>query len=852
MPDVVAPSTPVLISPTNNSLLSTSKPEFIWQQSTDNVGVSHYQLYIDGQLHIDQIAGSGSSGTFSFGDINYQLTFDSGSGYFHLDLLTSLADGAHTWKIAALDAVGNSADSATWSFTVDSTAPTFVLTQIGEQTVSISAQDASTVPEEPIELDHNEPQLVANGEANSQVDLTVIIPDENGDSDSSEAEELEITQAIDADGNWAYQLPILPRDRTITLNFIITDQAMHVSALEGIGIIIASAEIIIPVQPTTPVSPGLSPSPGAGGVISPVPSGPSPGVSRQPSQEPEPIPSDEVKPSLEPSRGAVRIPYRPPKELVHEVAPPTIKRALRQPWFQRLWQLIGGWLAALIITLPALIATGLIMLDLKLTFSWANLQQIWRALDIWPPFNWFFAKSGLGGPGFNSGSGSSFGFGVDSGFGARPKLRSNFRGWVFDSHLALNNSQAPSKNQATTNSPNVNSPTNTKGNPKPNEPNLGLAFAQVTLIKKTNPTLPPQIKTVISNKQGLYPAFFSNKLQRAKQRITDQEATGNAHNLRNDVADTMQHQAGSAQSANKASNPVGQVYIKHPGHQFPSQVKRPDGLSIFQFYQGQELRLLQSNFSQLPSYQPSQSSQPKSTTNFQSTSSQIYTVPCLQCPTDVLADSSSTGPLATLLLRLKLRAADIASFGHQFTAGTIGNLLVLTLAALVTLFTPSAINLAAVGLYLLIWANKYRIRFLIPSIQGRVVDHQGQPVNNVVVKLMFEVKQRQSSQVQPSQSNLRQSGLQNAASNSPGHRNVLGLTVTNHQGRFKFSRCKSTGIDVCTDALTQTPRTQSPSQVLKLKAEKIGWTMVKTTDEPSKQRAQKQKVLMLVPNHLIA
>lgn len=213
------PSTPILVSPEDGSWLSTSTPEFVWRPSTDNEGVVKYQLYIDGSLFQDSISPS----------TDETMSFTSSNG---------LSDGSHTWKIVALDAEGNSAESATWTFNIDTLSPVFVITQVGNVTTSISSQDLDTVPEEAFEVDSDNPVLKGTGEANSSVVLTIRLPD-----GSTKEEKFE----IDDQGAWSLQLKKLPRNQIIYLDFIINDRVGHISILENVPFIVKSLTINIPL-----------------------------------------------------------------------------------------------------------------------------------------------------------------------------------------------------------------------------------------------------------------------------------------------------------------------------------------------------------------------------------------------------------------------------------------------------------------------------------------------------------------------------------------------------------------------------------------------------------------------------
>lgn len=286
VPENEAPTTPILISPSNNSYTNDSTPSFVWEESTDEGGMSHYELSLDGSNLFDNIPLSDTEND------DYILEYNSTDGEYTLTPKSPLSSATHTWKIRAVDVSNQGTDSATWSFTIDTLAPSFVLTQIGTASVSISAQDPSTIPSTPVELTENQPLLVANGEANASVSLTLTIP-----GDPTQA----FSQAIESDGTWELQLGILPRDVVMSMEFIITDSASNVSVLTGVEFIIPTEVIVIPGSPTPTPSPSVSPSPSPS---------PSPGV--LPSPTPTPSPSPTVAPIIE-------IPIVPPREIIHEI-----------------------------------------------------------------------------------------------------------------------------------------------------------------------------------------------------------------------------------------------------------------------------------------------------------------------------------------------------------------------------------------------------------------------------------------------------------------------------------------------------------------------------------------------------
>ncbi|HCC84773.1 MAG TPA: hypothetical protein DEP87_03765 [Candidatus Pacebacteria bacterium] len=225
--DHTNPSTPVLIWPTDNSLITTQKPGYNWWPCTDNVGVNTYQLTIDGVSFLSDLPTTARETS------TYKLEVNS-NGSLTVTPKTAIVDGLHTWKITAYDARNNSSNSATWSFTIDTQAPSFVLTQLGDVTTAISAQDSSTWPTAVISVSDNPATLVATTEANSSVTVTVTWTDQ-----------IRQTLTVDASsaGVWTTILGIVPRDTVITLDFLITDSAGLTSVLDDVTFLVPGITI---------------------------------------------------------------------------------------------------------------------------------------------------------------------------------------------------------------------------------------------------------------------------------------------------------------------------------------------------------------------------------------------------------------------------------------------------------------------------------------------------------------------------------------------------------------------------------------------------------------------------------
>ncbi|MDI6817231.1 MAG: Ig-like domain-containing protein [Actinomycetota bacterium] len=90
--DVNPPTAFNLVSPASGATVNNDTPQtFTWTASADTEsGLSKYQLYVNGSLNKDNIAASATSVTLS----------------------SSLAPGSYTWFVRAVDAAGNTRDSA--------------------------------------------------------------------------------------------------------------------------------------------------------------------------------------------------------------------------------------------------------------------------------------------------------------------------------------------------------------------------------------------------------------------------------------------------------------------------------------------------------------------------------------------------------------------------------------------------------------------------------------------------------------------------------------------------------------------------------------------------------------------
>lgn len=230
--DTTPPTPPILVYPENGELLSTSIFTFIWKESTDERGISKYQLYLDGNLVFDNISITNNSTATYVHTVN---------GILHsLTPVSGLSDGEHTWKVMAYDGflpVPNSISSTTWSFTIDTTPPSILITNVGDLITSISSSDTSTIPSSPLVLTENAPIIKGKTEGNATVTVIFTLPGEGATT---------LTTTAGSDGIFTFTLPTLPLDTAILLDFTSTDSAGNSATLNDVPIIVKSKVIVVP------------------------------------------------------------------------------------------------------------------------------------------------------------------------------------------------------------------------------------------------------------------------------------------------------------------------------------------------------------------------------------------------------------------------------------------------------------------------------------------------------------------------------------------------------------------------------------------------------------------------------
>ena len=141
--DNQAPTSPILIRPTDGSATADPHPELVWRRSTDPDGNTiYYDLYLNGVATYLGISNTGNSA-----DNNYTSTVVDSE--VRLIPTTALSDGHYTWLVRAYDLAGDYSNSTTWGFTIDTAPPNFVITSIDtHHDLALDSTDPSSVSDD--------------------------------------------------------------------------------------------------------------------------------------------------------------------------------------------------------------------------------------------------------------------------------------------------------------------------------------------------------------------------------------------------------------------------------------------------------------------------------------------------------------------------------------------------------------------------------------------------------------------------------------------------------------------------------------------------------------------------------
>jgi len=217
--DTGNPSPAILISPDNGAFLANTAPTFVFQLATDPQSpIRHYEMYLNSNLFIKELPSSQTPvETDQYKSIIYQnkMTFT---------LKQPLKDGVYTWMIKAYDMYGHSADSAVWTFTIDTVPPFIIITEIEEnKNLNLSSKDPSSIPANLVlETQSRKPAFTGKTEPGSRIQITLI---------PAAGSSVILTTTADSNGNFILK----PKQNLETKNYrvlvVVSDAASNTTAL---------------------------------------------------------------------------------------------------------------------------------------------------------------------------------------------------------------------------------------------------------------------------------------------------------------------------------------------------------------------------------------------------------------------------------------------------------------------------------------------------------------------------------------------------------------------------------------------------------------------------------------------
>lgn len=237
------PPVPILKRPRNNDVISDTRVEFRWEEVTGHlIPLDHYELVINGSTIFDDIPLT------NYETDEYILTLEDGIYRLRLKQEAQLEDGEYTWKVRVEDDQNNRTSSTTWQFTIDTSAPSLIVTDVQGHQVSISASDPQTIPVDPLVVTVRQPYVYGSTEALAQVQLIVT----RGDGSQ---QNFQMT-ATD-DGHFLFTLPELDPQEIVYLSFTAIDRAGNTRALSGLKIQYRPHQLVIPFPDFFPNQPDI-------------------------------------------------------------------------------------------------------------------------------------------------------------------------------------------------------------------------------------------------------------------------------------------------------------------------------------------------------------------------------------------------------------------------------------------------------------------------------------------------------------------------------------------------------------------------------------------------------------------
>lgn len=366
VPDIIEPSVPILITPEDGEVVVVTKPSFSWYGSSDNVGVTRYELWIDDTIYLNSILPVDQDVAV------YTLVVDTDNNTLSLTIKQALLEGSHNWRIVAADAANNQSTSATWNFEIDTVAPELSIHSIEGNAVLITTQNTQTIPTDPIVTVSNSPLISGLTEPFTTLYVFFSLPDQPTTT---------TTYAVGASGMWSYQFPTLPSNQVATLTLLVQDDVGHTNVLTPIRFIFDPAPTPTPapsgvvVVTTTPTGTAPSPTPTISTLITLTPS-------RRPTPRPRIVLPGLTATPTPTIRFSDRSPIQPVLTVLNEREPEyVLSQGKNATWYLSRKEPIG-WqlLAPILLLLPLLILIGSIAKKMYRAPFWVILHAIWWVL----------------------------------------------------------------------------------------------------------------------------------------------------------------------------------------------------------------------------------------------------------------------------------------------------------------------------------------------------------------------------------------------------------------------------------------------------------------------------------------
>lgn len=141
--DTEDPAKTSLKEPKNKAFINTNKPDFTFEVTTDDVEVTNYKLKIDDEVLVEEINPDSPGGDNTRENDEAVIKYDDDQ--VTVTIKNSLSDGEHSWEIVAYDEAGNSSDSDSRKFTVDTDNPSVKVTQIGLTKKTTNLNDSEQI-----------------------------------------------------------------------------------------------------------------------------------------------------------------------------------------------------------------------------------------------------------------------------------------------------------------------------------------------------------------------------------------------------------------------------------------------------------------------------------------------------------------------------------------------------------------------------------------------------------------------------------------------------------------------------------------------------------------------------------